>query len=160
LRVAPKLSDANFWQNWPKQTWTSIKHWVQIVLCALCGLLYVGEAKGQLNKRIDQLLYQHFNQPDHSVLSMKVRILAKIYHHTNNPNLSTPVRRQREEHWILKLGTAAPYGCNDKFDSVENLFSHRCNSVNVMTLFNKSPVVIEVMGTVVTTTQLYTMLPC
>ena len=69
--------------------------------CSLCWLVYVGETKGSLNKRIsahrfqinnggNQLLYKHFNSPDHSILSMKVRILEKIYHHTNNPTLSTP----------------------------------------------------------------------
>ena len=70
--------------------------------CALCGLIYVGETKGELRKRMNghrssintggnQLLYKHFNLPDHSVLSMKVRILEKIYHPTNSPGLSTPI---------------------------------------------------------------------
>ena len=51
------------------------------ITCSHCGLIYVGETKGQLNKRISghrfhilnnggQLLYQHFNLPDHSILSM------------------------------------------------------------------------------------------
>ena len=62
----------------------------------------------------------------------------KIYHPTNNPSLSTPLRRQREEFWIRELGTAAPHGCNDKIDSVENLTSSRCSSVNVMRLFCSS----------------------
>ena len=84
------------------------------------------------------MLYQHFNLPDHSILSFKVRILEKIYHPTNNPSLSTPLRRQREEFWIRELGTAAPYGCNDKIDSVGNLTSPRCSSVNVMRLFGSS----------------------
>ena len=48
----------------------------------------------------NQLLYKHFNLPDHSVLSMKVRILEKIYQSKNIPGLSTPFRRKREEHWI------------------------------------------------------------
>jgi hypothetical protein len=76
--------------------------------CSLCGLVYVGETKGSLNKRIsahrfqinnggNQLLYKHFNSPDHSILSMKVGILEKICHHTNNPTLSTPFRRQDKE---------------------------------------------------------------
>ena len=117
--------------------------------CDLCGLIYVGETMGQLNKRIsghrfqinhggNQLIYQHFNQPDHSILSMRVRILEKIYHHTNNGKLSTHFRRQREEHWIRELGTAVPYGCNDRIDSVGNLTSPACSSVNVMNLFNYS----------------------
>jgi len=64
--------------------------------CSLCGLLYVGEIKGQLNKRMighrsemnhagNQILYQHFNQPNHFVLSLKVRLLEKIDHPTNSP---------------------------------------------------------------------------
>ena len=80
------------------------------VAFSLCGLIYVGEMKGQLRNRMsghryeinhgsNQLLYQHFNLPDHSILSFKVRILEKIYHPTNNPSLSTPLRRQREEFW-------------------------------------------------------------
>ena len=82
---------------------------VYAIDCALCGLIYVGETKGELRKRMNghrssintggnQLLYKHFNLPDHSVLSMKVRILEKIYHPTNSPGLSTPFRRKREEH--------------------------------------------------------------
>ena len=49
--------------------------------CNLCGLVYVGETKGKLDKRIcghrsgiihnvNDIVYQHFNQPDHSLLSM------------------------------------------------------------------------------------------
>ena len=118
--------------------------------CNLCGLIYVGETKGRLNKRICghrsginnnlfPTVYHHFNQPDHSILSMKVRILEKIYHPSNSPNLSTPLRRQKEEYWIRKLGTAIPYGCNDKIDSIGNLSSPRCNNVNVMNIFDNTP---------------------
>ena len=69
---------------------------------------------------------------------MKVRILEKIYHPTNNPNLSTPFRRKREEHWIRRLGTAVPYSCNDHIDSTGNLTSHGCQSVNVLNLFDRT----------------------
>ena len=121
---------------------------VYAIECTLCGLIYVGETKGSLNKRIsghrfqinnggNQLLYKHFNSPDHSILSMKVRILEKIYHHTNNPTLSTPFRRQREAYWIKTLGTAFPYGCNDNVQNVGNLTSPMGNNVNVMRLFSK-----------------------
>jgi len=89
--------------------------------------LYVGENKGQLNKRmnghrseINHARYQYFNQPNHSVLSLKVRILENIYHPTNSPQLSTPHRRKREEYWIRLLGTATPYGCNEKIESIGN----------------------------------------
>ena len=33
-----------------------------------------------------------FNLPDHSILSMGVIVIEKIYHHTNSPSLSTPYR--------------------------------------------------------------------
>ena len=91
-----------------------------------------------INNNGQQLLYQHFNQADHSILSMKVRILEKIYHRTNNPTLSTPLRRKREEYWIKELGCATPYGCNDKIDSLGNLSSPGCDSTNVLNLFNRS----------------------
>ena len=116
--------------------------------CSLCGLIYVGETKGKLRTRMSglrskintkgsQLLYRHFDQADHSVLSMRVRILEKIYHPTNNPNLSTPFRRNREEFWIKNLNTAAPYGCNDNISTIGNLTSPGCQSVNVTSLFNR-----------------------
>ena len=54
----------------------------------MCGLIYVGETKGRLNTRMCghrssvnsekyQLVYKHFNQPYHSIRSVKVRILEK-----------------------------------------------------------------------------------
>jgi hypothetical protein len=70
---------------------------------------------------------------------MKVRIIEKIYHHSNSPSLSTPFRRKREEFWIRELGTATPYGCNDNINSMGNLTSPGYSSVNVMNLFNRSP---------------------
>ena len=69
---------------------------------------------------------------------MKVRILEKIYHPTNNPSLSTLFRRKLEEHWIRQLGTAAPYGCNDHIDSIGNLTSPGWQSVNVLNLFDRT----------------------
>ena len=116
--------------------------------CTLCGLVYVGETSSPLHKRINahrslinrggnQILYNHFNQPDHSVLSMKVRILEKIYHLNDDNGLR--YRRSRELHWIKELGTAAPYGCNDNIKGVGNLSSPACSSVNVMSLFNEFP---------------------
>ena len=93
----------------------------------------------QINHGGNQLLHRHFNLPDHSILSMKVRILEKIYHPTNNPSLSTPFRRKREERWIRQLWwTAAPYCCNDHIDSIGNLTSPGCQSVNVLNLFDRT----------------------
>ena len=116
------------------------------ILCSLCGLIYVGETKCQLNKRISghrfqiddnggQLLHRHFNQPDHSIASMKVVIIEKIYHHTKSSTLSTHFRRQREEFWIKNLGTASPYGCNDNLSSLGNLTSPSYSNTNVINLF-------------------------
>ena len=68
---------------------------------------------------------------------MKVRIIEKIYHHTNSSILSTPYRTDRELLWIKELGTAMPYGCNDNIKGVGNLSSPGCNEINVMSLFNK-----------------------
>ena len=118
--------------------------------CNLCGLVYVGETKGKLYIRIcghrsgiinnvNDIVYQHYNQPDHSILSMRVRIIEKIYHRTNNPNLATPLRRQNEDYWIWELGTATPYGCNDKIDGIGIISSPTCRSVNVMDIFNSAP---------------------
>ena len=36
------------------------------------------------------------------------------------------------------LGTAAPYGCNDHIDSIGNLTSPGCKSVNVLNLFDRT----------------------
>ena len=87
-----------------------------------------------------RILYNHFNQPGHDrCLTMKVRIIEKIYHHTNSPILSTPYRTDRELFWIKELGTAMPYGCNDNIKGVGNLSSPGCNEINVMSLFNTIP---------------------
>ena len=53
-------------------------------------------------------------------------------------NSSTLFRRKREEHWIRQLGNAAPYGCNDHIDSIGNLTSPGCQSVNVLNLFGRT----------------------
>ncbi|KAK3104459.1 hypothetical protein FSP39_002438 [Pinctada imbricata] len=144
------ITDTSFSSNLTKQTFNThsfenlncmTSNVVYGIECSLCGLIYVGETKGQLRKRMSghrskinnkgsQLLYRHFDQADHSVLSMKVRILEKIYHPTNNPNLSTPLRRNREEFWIKNLNTAAPYGCNDNISTIGNLTSPGCQSLH------------------------------
>ena len=92
--------------------------------------------RSQIKHGGNQFLYQHFNQVDHSILSFRVRILEKIYHHTNDPDYSTSFRRQREEFWIRMLGTAIPYGCNDNINHVGNLSHPMCSSVNVFSLFH------------------------
>ena len=69
---------------------------------------------------------------------MRVRIIEKIYHRTNNPNLATPLRRQKEDYWIRELTTAIPYGCNDKIDGIGIQSSPTCRSVNVVYIFNST----------------------
>jgi hypothetical protein len=88
---------------------------------------------------VNDILYQHFNQSDHSILSMRVRIIKIIYHRTNNPNLAAPLCRQTEYYWIRELGTTTLYGCNDKIDSIGILSSPTCRSVNVMDICNSAP---------------------
>jgi len=70
---------------------------------------------------------------------LRVRIIEKIYHRTNNPNLATSLRRQKEDYWIRELGTVTSYGCNDKIDGIGILSSPTCRSVNVMDIFNSTP---------------------
>ena len=67
---------------------------------------------------------------------MTVRIIEKIYHHTNSPILNTPYRTDRELFWIKELGTAMPCGCNDNIKGVGNLSSPGCSEINVMSVFN------------------------
>jgi hypothetical protein len=67
---------------------------------------------------------------------MRIRIIEKIYHRTNNPNLATPLRRQKEDYWIRELGTATPYGCNDKIDGIGILSSPTCSPITYDFTFN------------------------
>ena len=52
------------------------------------------------------LLHGNFHQPDHSVDDMRVQILEKVYHSSENPTLLTSLHRTRELFWIKELGTA------------------------------------------------------
>ena len=75
---------------------------------------------------VNDIAYQHFNQPDHSILSMRVRIIEEIYNRTKNSNLATPFRRQTEDYWIRELWTATPYDCNDIIDGIGIIYSPTC----------------------------------
>ena len=57
---------------------------------------------------------------------MKVQILEKIYHSSENPVNIRLHRRLRELYWFKELGTAAPYGCNDQMKGVGTLSSPSC----------------------------------
>ena len=79
------------------------------------------------------LLHRHFHQPDHSVDDMRVQILEKVYHSSENPTLLTSLCRTRELFCIKELGTAKPYG----FNGVGTLSSISCKKTNIYSLFNK-----------------------
>ena len=95
--------------------------------------------RSDINLNVNDILYQHFNQSDHSIVSMTVRIIEKINHSTNNPHLVTPLRIQKEDYWIGQLGTVTPYGCTDKIDGKDILSSPSCISLNVMNIFHSTP---------------------
>ena len=110
--------------------------------------MYVGETGRSLQSRINghragiikdgqSLLYKHFRLAGHSVADMKVQILEKIYHSSENPVNIRLHRRLRELHWIKELGTAAPYGCNDQIKVAGTLSSPSCKHTNVPGIFNK-----------------------
>ena len=118
--------------------------------CVHCGLVYVGETGRSLRSRMNghrsaikkggqSLLHRHFHQPDHSVDDMRVQILEKVYHSSENPTLLTSLRRARELFWIKELGTAKPYGFNDQIKGVGTLSSISCKKTNIYSLFNKQP---------------------
>ena len=93
-----------------------------------------GQSLQKIIKDGQSLLYKHFRLPGHSVADMKVQILEKIYHSSEN---TVNTRRLRELHWIKELGTAAPYGCNDQIKGVGTLSSPSCKHTNVLSILNK-----------------------
>ena len=121
---------------------------VYAIHCIRCGLMYVGETGRSLQSRINRhlagiiedgqsLLYKHFRLPGHSVADMKVQVLEKIYHSSENPVNIRLHRRHRELHWIKELGIAPPYGRNDQIKGVGTLSSPSCKHTNVLGIFNK-----------------------
>ena len=118
--------------------------------CVNCDLVYVGETgrslrsrmnghRSAIKKRVQSLLHRHFHQPDHSVDGMRVQILEKVSHSSDNPTLLTSFRRTRELFWIKKLGAAKQYGFNDQIKGVGTLSSISCKKANIYRLFNKQP---------------------
>ena len=116
--------------------------------CIQCDLMYIGETGRSLRSWINghragiikdgqSLLYEHFRLPGHSVADMKVQILEKIYHSSENPVNIRLHQRLQELYWIKELGTAAPYGCNDQIKGVGTLSSPSCKDTNVLGIFNK-----------------------
>ena len=70
---------------------------------------------------------------------MRVQILEKVYHSSENPALFTSIRRTRELFWIKELGTAKPYGFKDQIKGVGTLSSISCKKTNIYSLFNEQP---------------------
>ena len=113
------------------------------LLCAHCGLVYVGETGRSLRSRMNghrsaikkggqSLLHRHFHQPDHSVDDMRAQILEKVYHNSENSTLLTTFHRTRELFWIKVLGTAKPYGFNVQIKGVGTLSSISCKKTNIV----------------------------
>ena len=110
--------------------------------------MHVGETGRSLQSRINghqaglikdgrSLLYKHFCLPGHSIADMKVQILEKVYHSSENLVNTRLHQRLRELHWVKELGTAAPYGCTDQIKGVDTLGSPSCKHTNVLGIFNK-----------------------
>ena len=70
---------------------------------------------------------------------MRMQILEKVYHSSENPTLLTSFRRTRELFWIKELATTKPYGFNDQIKLVSTLSSISCKKTNTYSLFNKQP---------------------
>ena len=116
--------------------------------CVHCGLVYVSETVRSLRSRMNgnrsamkkegqSLLHRYFHQSDHSVDDMRVQILEKVYHSSENPTLLTSIRRTRELFWIKEVGTDKPYGFNDQIKGVGTLSRISCKKTNIYSLLNK-----------------------
>ena len=110
---------------------TNVIYGIQFVHC---GLVYVGET----GRSGQSLLHRHFHQPDHSVDDMRVQILEKVYHSSENPTLLTSLHRTKELFWIKELGTAKPYGFNDQIKGVGTLssISHARRPTSIVSSIN------------------------
>ena len=81
--------------------------------------MYVGETERTLEERAKEHLAdvrlkrtspvgQHFNQDGHTIDSMKIGILERLF------TESRPLRLIKERDWITRLGTVLPAGLNKK----------------------------------------------
>jgi len=52
--------------------------------------------------------------------------------------LATTLRKQKEDYWILELGSETPYGCNVIIDGISILSSPTCRSANAMYIYNST----------------------
>jgi hypothetical protein len=97
------------------------KHIIYLLECATCDLQYIGQTKGQLNKRMtnhrsdvkwkpNSSLAKHLSLTDHqnNFDELKVTIIE------HNPNWNNKSRLERESFWIRELNTFTPNGINKK----------------------------------------------
>ena len=85
----------------------------------------------------DKLVYQHFQLPGHSPSDMKVQVFEKVHKRFGSTKLTKPEQERVELKWIKELGTAAPYGLNDKINGVGILTSPSAIDVNRTGICNK-----------------------
>ncbi len=97
---------------------------VYLITCSKCGIQYVGETVNTLRMRFGQhrnniekrkgnsLLVEHFNQANHSVSDVTVRILEVI--HEIDRTVAKAKLKESEDFWIRLLNTAHPLGLNDR----------------------------------------------
>ena len=95
---------------------------IYCITCTLCNKLYIGESGRKLGDRFREHLLdvknkgsdlskpvaRHFNLPGHSHEHMEI---CGIYLHLGN----NETRKRKEQRLILKLGTLAPNGINERF---------------------------------------------
>ena len=113
-----------------------LSHWIHAIWLSVHYRIRINNSLLTSTEQLS-LLYKHFRLPGHSVADMKVQILEKIYHSSENPVNIRLHRRPQELHWIKELGTAAPYGCNDQMKGVGTLSSASCKHTNVLGIFNE-----------------------
>ena len=105
----------------------------------------------------DKQVYQHFQLPGHSPSDIKAQILEKVHKEFGSTKLTKPERErvkltkperervkltkpERERvklKWIKELGTAAPYGLNDKINGARALKFPSTSEVNRIGVCNK-----------------------
>ena len=78
-------------------------------------------------------------KPDHSVDDLRVQILGKIYHSSENPTLLTSFGRIRELFRIKELDSARPYCFNDQTKRGGTFSSISCKKTNIYSLFKNNP---------------------
>ena len=84
---------------------------IYCISCTKCRVQYIGESERSLqerfsehrgyvaNKQLTKATGQHFNLPGHGASDMLVTIIEKVR------SLDPLVRKQREEHYIMKFNT-------------------------------------------------------